>query len=467
MSFLGIGSSTYDNAAAFPALGFNPAPGDLGTIDNLTAQLRAAAEELAQARHTLAGLAQPGGGWRGRAAMAFAQTVGELPGQLQRADQSTSQAGQAMNRWSNELARMQDQARMYEREAEAAKQRVQAAQNNPALDLGGGFLGLGGDLSPEQQAQLSQARAQLDAAQADLQRIIESARQLQETHKQVADQITRAVEDATGLAPDQSLLEWINGGLDWAQHKLQGLQQAFVEFCQQHKKLLDEIGDKLSVASGIFGMLALATVWFPPAAGVFAGASALLSAGALASHGMAKVGGAKVSATDLGMDALGAIPAAKMLTMPMRGIKLAGTTIKGLSVGRRATNLGVRLNKAAPGRTPVVGGGPTKGGYNVTPNPGSGLGTRLRVAGAGIADDAASGGALRRQVYDRIVPPAVNKTPLGRIPGAENSIMKAPDTGRLMVKPESWAWRGPQMGLEGAAVGEGVHDDMQSRPAGR
>ncbi|GAA5614956.1 hypothetical protein Spla01_06160 [Streptomyces platensis] len=63
----------------FPALGFNPAPGHLESVDDLTGKLDTATRSLSSAHSVLHRLGRGTGVWEGEAARAFAGQVGDLP----------------------------------------------------------------------------------------------------------------------------------------------------------------------------------------------------------------------------------------------------------------------------------------------------------------------------------------------------------------------------------------------------
>lgn len=219
----GAGGSTYGDAWGFPALGFNPAPGEPVAAEQRASQWRGLAERLAQAENTMVHLSQPGSAWQGQGAQAFSVTVGELPRLLRTAHHSLDEAAAALKRWAAELPRMQHQAQVYEREAQAAQQRLQAAQDDSALGLSGErAMGHGNPLSAQEQ----QARQRVDAAQSELGQIRASAQELQELHRQTAQRVERAIQTAMEQAPTQSFLEWIGGMVDGAtdavSHGLQG-----------------------------------------------------------------------------------------------------------------------------------------------------------------------------------------------------------------------------------------------------
>lgn len=326
--------------ADFPALGFDPAPGNPGNVDTLVSRLNSAAGALESAHQTLSKLTQAGGSWQGDAAQAFASKVTELPTLLRDSDDAVRTAAQQLNSWRSQLSSFQDTARRYESEAQAAKQRCEqcekaksqaksrynSAADNPAFGLAGQMYTDEAALSQAQaridsaQRELVQADGELDAAKRALEdakdafdAIVKQAKELKEDHQDAAAKVAKALRKANQNAPDTSLWDKFKDSLKRAGH-------AIKEWATKHADLLKKIGDWMSIASTVLGVAAICTVWFPPLSGALALAGGVMSAGALATHGLAKLGGANVSAMDLVGDGLGVLPFGKVLGTAARPV---------------------------------------------------------------------------------------------------------------------------------------------------
>lgn len=293
------------NAANFPALGFNPAPGDAQAAAQLSDQLAKAVASLQEGHQLITELANSDSAdWQGDAANEFRSHLsGDLPKALANAHDSLSKAQQALSAWSPALTSFQQLANSLEQQAEQEKAQLdqaqanyQQAQQNPNLSF---FNQIGVELSPEQiqaagdaRSQLLQCEGQLQEYQAQLQATIRRAQELEQEHHQQASQVAEQLQSAPdGLAP----------------HK-PGLFHRAMSWLHSHAKV---IGNVLSALSAVAGVLAL----IPPLTVVCAPLAAGLS---LAAFGMQAWGGDH-NLLDLGGDLLGAIP----------GIGVVGDALKG------------------------------------------------------------------------------------------------------------------------------------------
>lgn len=108
----------------FPALGFNPAPGDLGSVDAVTGKLDSAKRSLDSAHAVLSRIGKGGGEWEGNAAKAFAEKVGDLPKYVNDSRDAMRDAVTQLHSWHTALSSYQTKGRQYESEAAAAKRTV-------------------------------------------------------------------------------------------------------------------------------------------------------------------------------------------------------------------------------------------------------------------------------------------------------------------------------------------------------
>ncbi len=140
----------------FDALGFDPAPGEVG---------RQVSQSLEQDN--------------------FRDTVAELPDYLDKAYRSLGDAATALDGWRTDLDSMQRTAADLERQAQQAQRQLEQAEANPDLGMAGQFFPDGESLQAAQQ-KLEAATKRLQAAQHELEAIREQARRLLEQHEQLA-----------------------------------------------------------------------------------------------------------------------------------------------------------------------------------------------------------------------------------------------------------------------------------------
>ncbi|MFI5757705.1 putative T7SS-secreted protein [Streptomyces sp. NPDC051569] len=346
---------------SYPTLGFDPAPGRLESVDDLTAKLTKAATGLERAHTTLIQIGHGGKTWEGEAANAFARKVGDLPKYVSDSHQALRSAATQLGTWHAKLAEYQRRGIQYEAEAKRAKgeetaraaahDRATSAYNQAAADpdlrLAGQLFANQAQLDSAQAridaasgrlnqaaGQLDQATADLDNARDELEAILKRAKELLETHQSDARDIASRLEKANEKAPDPGFWEGLADTFTKLGHDIQN-------WCTKHADTLKTVGDWLSIGSAVLGALSLLTLWCPPLSGALALGAGALSLGALGAHGAAKLGGANVSATDLAMDGLGVIPFGKFGTTLIKGSsKVAiGTTTIGEAVVTRVDDV--------------------------------------------------------------------------------------------------------------------------------
>jgi len=466
------------SAEEFPTIGFNPAPGKLSSIDDLTDKLSKTVDGLKKAHEVLTSIGRAGEGgrtaWEGEAATAFSRKVGELPKYLDDSHDALSCAEKQLRDWRTRLAKYQETARDYEARAKAAKDRQTKAEaehdkavtayNSAAADPA---LGYAGRTFTDQDA-LNSARARYDAAadrlrqagraldaaagrveaaRDDLEAIIEKAKDLLEEHQEYARTIASRLRKANDKAPDTGFFEGIADAFKKLGNRMQ-------EWCVKHADLLKEIGDWLGIASTVLGILALATVWFPPLSGGLALASAGLSAGALLTHGAARIGGADISATELIGDGLGVIPFGKLgkvamfgTKIPMKHFKVNGRMVESIDQRNKIEGLR-RAGHELRDMQPSLFRRNVPEGSMVAPAP-EGFGNRMKLAWDSYVLDNA-GSSMKEKalswVVDKMAPQSF-KASLG-------SAIRADGT----LDPTSWWSRGPQIAQQAPGVAIGVYN---------
>ncbi|MFI8461139.1 WXG100 family type VII secretion target [Kitasatospora sp. NPDC085464] len=261
--------------AAWPGLGFDPAPGDQGAVTALSATLRRVAGHLGSIHTTLAQLSRHEGQWTGTAADKFAEQFGKLPDYLKDASDSITTAYGALDTWYKALAEHQPKAAELERAALAARrhkteaeQAHTAAAAHPDLELAGQTFPDDASLA-DATARYNAAKKHLDEAAAtvrsagdELGHLLSQGATLHTTHtgdaRKTADAIRKAADSKAPPEPG-----WLDKVGDWF-----GKHGA----------------DLLTVAASVAGV---AAIFFPPLA-LAAVALSLAAAGAHAAQYGAK-----------------------------------------------------------------------------------------------------------------------------------------------------------------------------------
>ncbi|MGW4383461.1 putative T7SS-secreted protein [Kitasatospora sp. NPDC004531] len=478
------------DTAQFPALGFDPAPGNPASVDELVQRLTTAAGALESAHGTLERLTRAGGSWRGDAAKAFAGKVGELPGLLRDSDDAVRTAAQQLQGWRGQLTHFQDVARRYEADAQAAKRRCESceqqqegARSRYESAAGAPAFRLAGRMYTDD-AQLREAQAEIDAAQRELnaageelddakralgdaedafRAIVKQAKELREDHLDAADKVAKALRRANQNAPSTSMWDNFKDALKRAGHALK-------EWATKHADLLKKIGDWLGIASTILGVAALCTMWFPPLSGALALAGGVLSAGALASHGLAKLGGADVSAMDLVGDGLGALPFGKLVGTAAKPVmkvttklvpkiekvaletgetvmRQTGGKVREIAKSQIVDHMGDALRGSAVRVTEIGAEGALKTTFKALP----GMGNRLKFAWEKHVAESVYGTAVDTFKSTRVA----NLPGLRSIPSFQNAIRA---DGSL--DPMSWWSRGINGVPSLPGIVTGIHDQF-------
>lgn len=297
------------SARDFPALGFDPAPGDLDGVADLAGKYRAVGGDLAEADDSLRRIVRKQGIWQGEASEAFARRVGPLPEYLDGAAKSMNRAADALEGWAQGLGDLQKRAAELEARAEAAARAAERARANPDLALAGRTF-------PDQQS-LQIAQRLLDNAGRQLQNAIDgcqnvqdAANQLQREHADAAGRVAEQLRQAKELAPDEpdlldQLGDAVGGALAGLSNTLaDGVDEAW-DFVQDHAETIAKLSD---VSGDLGNALGVLGDFVPDPAGTVVGAVASgLGAAALSGHAMAAAAGADVAPETLVFDAAGVV----------------------------------------------------------------------------------------------------------------------------------------------------------------
>jgi hypothetical protein len=246
------------------------------------------------------------GAWKGKTALAFSEYIGkDVTPLIRKSHDSFDKASRALHRWANELQDFQDRADRLEKTAGEkldAQSKVKAKADGKGSD------------------DLAKASSAVDG-------VIQKVHELEDEYRQAARQISKELDKAGGIAPAEP------GFWDKLGHGIADAWDATGDWIKDHADVFKAIGDLLSLASGVLGLLAIITAPFEPIGAIFAAAAMITSGAALLTHLVAKAAGADVSWTDITFDALGILPGVKGLT---GSAELA----KGASAVSRAAELG-------------------------------------------------------------------------------------------------------------------------------
>jgi hypothetical protein len=309
------------SARDFPALGFDPAPGDLDGVNDLARKYRAVSKDLTEADDSLRQIVRKQGIWQGEASEAFARRIGPLPQYLEGAARSMGEAADALEGWSRDLGDLQKRAADLEARAEAAAQAAEEARTNPDFALANRTFPDQPSLQIAQRL-LDNAGRQLQTAIDGCQNVQDAAKQLQQEHTEAAARVAEALRKAKELAPDEpdvldKLSDAIGGALgDLTDTIADGVDQAW-DFVQDHAELISKLSD---VTGDIGNALGLVSEFLPdPAKEIVGGVAIGLGVAALAGHATAGAAGADVAAETLAFDLVGVGTSLAGLALPLGG----------------------------------------------------------------------------------------------------------------------------------------------------
>ncbi len=317
---------------AFPHIGWDPTPGDVEDTRELAKKLGGLATELGTAVRDLERIEC--GAWKGKAALAFTEYIGEdVTPLIRKSHESFHKASRALHRWARELQEFQDEADRLEKKA-------------------GKKLDARSEAKPDSDEMAKASGAVVD--------IIGEVHDLEDRYNKAAGAISKELDKAGDIAPDEP------GFWDKLTKGVKEAWDATGKWLKDHADMIKLIGDLLSDLTAVLGLLAIVSLPFPPLAAVFGTAALITSGLALGAHGLAKMGGADVSWAQMGLDAMGLIPGIGMFS---KGIKVAGKTpamaeaaglAKAAELGKgfRATSIGnSRLLLATKEEAGLVKGG--------------------------------------------------------------------------------------------------------------
>ncbi len=324
----------------FPALGFDPAPGD-------PAAMRAAAGSVDRAGRTFAHASGhvhrlSSSGWTGSAADAFRSRLGELPRDLGVASRSHAAAARALGEYGSGLSARQARADQLEVSAQDLLRRRAAAVAD--VDR------LAGRRAQEGSAELAELRSQYAGAAAraeglstELEQVLADARRLHDEHSSAAHAAARAIRAASDAPYHEP------GWLSRAEDAVSG-------WIRKHSEVLARISTTLKGVSTVLGLLSMVPglQFLAPFAALAAGVAIVIDVGIKATT-------ARGSWASIGLDAV-------LTFMPWGRV---ATLVRRLPAGARTLDAaGGLVSRVRGGASRVMDDAEDAAGVLGTPPPG-------------------------------------------------------------------------------------------------
>ncbi|ATL28844.1 hypothetical protein [Streptomyces formicae] len=337
---------------ALPNIGWDPTPGNVEDTRDLAKKLGGLAGELGAAVRDLERIEC--GAWKGKAALAFTEYIGEdVTPLIRKSHESFDKASRALHRWARELKDFQDETDRLEKKAgEKLDARSEAKPNSKESGKASG----------------------------DVDEVIGQVHDLEDRYAKAAGAISKELDKASDIAPDEP------GFWDKLTKGVADAWDATGKWLKDHADLIKLIGDLLSDLTAVLALLAIVTLPFPPLAAIFGTAALITSGLALGAHGLAKMGGADVSWVTMGMDAVGLLPGIGMFS---KATKVAGVT-RGAALASKLGK-GFTATSAGPGRILL-----TFGEHSAALTGGLGIGGLVKLGGKSedVYEVARAGGGL-------------------------------------------------------------------------
>jgi hypothetical protein len=269
---------------SFPSLGFDPAPGDLATAEQVTRGVADTAVALEEISTLLSGAAA--GAWRGQASIAFRDLLDdEFRPRVTTAARSFDTARQALDGWLDTMRSSQSRARSLEAQHAEAVHRARAAHVALA-SIPEATPPAGATRTPEEasvETERLRARATVSrsvaSADAEVERIERDARKLLDEYEDLGRAAAARMQRAIDIAPTepgfwQRLAGDMRAAIDVIDDFLDDAGDWAIGFLEELAPMLDLFAD----LAGLLGAVGSLLVWIP---GLNCLGGALLVVGAL------------------------------------------------------------------------------------------------------------------------------------------------------------------------------------------
>ncbi len=200
---------------SFPALGFDPAEGDTGSVAAAALSINLAMATMKETGDRLQQALDVSNDWSGDAADDFHDYGDDLPTALNSGSESMNAASVALMKWQGQLQANQTLADQYEREAKQLKDKLETADRN--VDAAAKALGSakGDEYQKIYDNRYLPAVNDWSNLNNALQRVIERAKRLKDKHRTqaqaAADAITSGPDDAFKPENDGALVQILDG----------------------------------------------------------------------------------------------------------------------------------------------------------------------------------------------------------------------------------------------------------------
>jgi uncharacterized protein YukE len=328
----------------FPALGFDPAPGDAAALNSAAADVTGAGMVFSDASASVSRLNSSA--WTGDAADAFRGQLKDLPRDLDLAARCHHTTAQTLADWSTGLQTRQRRAAELEARAAELRRRESAAVAE-VNRLAGQTAPSGSPEFARLKDQYDTARSHATALGSDLQEVLAQARRLHDEHRSAASVAAGRIKDVADAPYKEP------GWLSRAWSSVKG-------WIADHADVLEKISTVLKGVSAVLGVLSLV-----PGLQFLAPFAFAAGAIALGIDVAVKLATGKGSWASIGIDAaLTFLPGGKILS-GLKGVKAAVAGEKGLVAGERALVGGEKLLVEGEDLTSAAGamlkGNPTTG----------------------------------------------------------------------------------------------------------
>lgn len=246
---------------SFPALGFDPTPGNVLSAEGVAEQVRGAATAIREAADVLGGTGRQD--WQGEAATAFHESMSEeLTPRVATAADSFETAAAALEGWATSLVGFQQQAETLEARAVAAITAAEDAAADLAL----------AQQSEDPLADTDGPTTRLATASGDLETIRSEAHGLAALYGMEAGDVAACLGDAADAAPSSNWWEnfvgWLGDIEDWVQDYILPVLE----------DLVDILVVVVAVAAVVAFLLSNPAGWLTTAALILAGAGIAIDA---------------------------------------------------------------------------------------------------------------------------------------------------------------------------------------------
>ncbi|MYW00197.1 putative T7SS-secreted protein [Streptomyces sp. SID3343] len=337
--------------ADYPALGFDPAPGNVEAMGTLVDTLTRVGTQLQQTEEVMTSIGKSGM-WEGDAAKGFGDNLGPIPKYLADGRDSISKASTQLHSWQSQLGAFQTKAKDFEAQAAAAKRALLTAKDSPDFQLAGKHFDTDAALH-DAEAKLKGAQDALNKAQGSLDSIIDQAKRLRDEHDRIAEEIARIIRDAASGAPNKpGMWDKIKGAVANLGEKMKNLAKNIGQWIKDNADVINRVCDVIGdIGAGlqIVGIALAATGIAAPLGGALLGIGAGFSGVALVGHAATLAAGGGGSWKEWGPrllgDTLGVLPGvgaikggAKALQLGAKQGNIFGKILMGETGGKLTGN---------------------------------------------------------------------------------------------------------------------------------